>query len=86
MTVTVNSNGKTSLASIASAINNYAQASGVKPFSAAVANAGNFNTAADLTTGIAPDGTAAATEANGEVTITGAKGGTIALDSAGDIG
>ena len=83
LTVTVNSNGKTSLAAIASAINNFAEASGINPFSATVASAGNFNTAADLTTGIAPDGTAAATAANGEVTITGAKAGTLAIDSAG---
>ena len=43
LTVTVNNNAKTSLATIATAINNYAEASGLKPFSATVATAGNFN-------------------------------------------
>ena len=86
LTVTVSSNGQTSLASIASAINTYAEGNSVS-LSASVTKAGTFDTAVDESTGVAPDGVGTAAAASGtSVTVAGATGGFIYLDAAGALG
>jgi len=87
LTVNVNNDAKTSLANIATAINNYAETTGLKPFSATVATAGNFNTIVNLTNGIAPDGvgTSGTATTPSAFTFTGASGGTLVLDGIGGL-
>ncbi len=88
LNVTINdakhAGGQTSLAAVASAINNYKNAAGQQVFSANVTNGGFFNTSVNATTGLAADGFGAPqAETPSSTTITGAAAGTLVLDALG---
>jgi flagellin len=94
LTVTVNdtnhhtgagSNGVTTLASIAAAINNYTNSNGQNVFSANVTNGGSFNTAVDPTTRMAVDGFSAVPNAkvDSATVVTGLAAHTITFGGLG---
>ncbi len=75
LTIDVSSNGNTSLASIAAAINKYTLTNATSTsgeITAAVTNSGSFDTVVNPTTGIQPDSVGSATTASATaITITG---------------
>ena len=90
LTIDVSSNGNTSLASIAAAINKYTLTNATSTsgeITAAVTNSGSFDTVVNPTTGIQPDSVGSATTASATaITITGVQSGHIYLATAGALG